>query len=141
MPPPTEAAPFLTVAFFVVVAVLLGVELLLGADDVLLDEDELGVEELGGRRARGGELDGGLFANPVEFVDGCVVVAGFLAFFAFFLVASAETNALLAVIRRGRPRDRLRLADRRHVRRPWLSRLADVVGAGESDRRSGASAR
>ena len=92
MPPPTVAAPFLTVAFFVVVAALLGVELLLGACDVLFEEDELGVEELEDDELEDEELDGGLFANPVEFVDGCVVVTGFFAFFAFFLAVSAETN-------------------------------------------------
>jgi hypothetical protein len=101
------------------------------SEDDELDEDEEPEEE-----EFEFELEGGLFAKPVVDVVG---VTFFLAFFVFFLFARADTYEVS----------------------PWLvawneigfdwptvvtflfcaSWFADVVGAGESDRRSGASAR
>jgi hypothetical protein len=125
-------------AFFVVVVlgVELGVELVLGACDVVPEDDELDEEEL---EDEDEELDlgGGLFAKPV--VD--VVSAAFLAFFVvfFFVVFKFETNPVLPWLLPVK----LSVCDLPTVvtSELWFRRFAEEAGAGESDRRSGASAR
>ena len=101
-------------------------------DGVLLDEDEPEEDE---------PDDDVEVVLPAKPVDGVVSVGltGFFAFLAFFFVVRLDANCVapwccdLKMIVGALPTV-VELE-------PWLSWLADVVGAGESDRSNGASRR
>jgi hypothetical protein len=93
------------------------------------------------------DVEGWLFAKPVEVEDGvgaltfgvAVAFAGtFVTFFLAFFLARADTKPLVPC----GPLNTMGLdLPTVVVLEPVLRLLAEVVGAGESDRRSGASAR
>jgi hypothetical protein len=91
------------------------------------------------------EEEGGLFANPVVFEDGVVVLTFGVAFTGALVTFLALAFFFRTVTKLLLPCGPLKTMGLDLptvvVFEPVLRLLAEVVGAGESDRRSGASAR